>query len=141
MSFPGYFKANGYTTIGGGKTFHPGLPPNYDGAASWSEEACPKEYKSVAGVCYYEVGTLGPCPDAHGNVSAGAWDASRNEQLSKHAAAAELGGSAGGAPCGGNVYTDPCQTKYFNNTVEKKNPDGSRRLEDGAFKGQHCARR
>lgn len=35
-SFPGLFKDNGYFTSGAGKTFHPGLPPNYDGTMSWS---------------------------------------------------------------------------------------------------------
>lgn len=28
---------NGYFTSGAGKTFHPGLPPNYDGTKSWSD--------------------------------------------------------------------------------------------------------
>jgi iduronate 2-sulfatase len=28
LSFPGYFKTHGYTSLGGGKTYHPGLPPN-----------------------------------------------------------------------------------------------------------------
>ena len=37
-SFPGYFLNHGYTTLGGGKTYHPGLPPNNDGAKSWSTQ-------------------------------------------------------------------------------------------------------
>ena len=36
VSFPGYFKQHGYTTLGGGKTYHPKLPPDNDGAKSWS---------------------------------------------------------------------------------------------------------
>jgi len=37
-SMPEYFKQNGYITLGGGKTYHPGLPPNYDEPLSWSQE-------------------------------------------------------------------------------------------------------
>jgi len=53
FSFPGYFKFNGYTTLGGGKTYHPNLPPNNDGNFSWSpdkpyvnsgEKACTSKY-------------------------------------------------------------------------------------------------
>jgi iduronate 2-sulfatase len=36
-TMPGWFKANGYMTIGGGKTFHPHLPKNYD-PQSWSAD-------------------------------------------------------------------------------------------------------
>ena len=36
VSLPGYFKTHGYITMGGGKTYHPGLPPNNDGNLSWS---------------------------------------------------------------------------------------------------------
>eukprot|EP00038_Savillea_parva_P009232 m.182153 g.182153 ORF g.182153 m.182153 type:complete len:528 (+) comp15457_c0_seq1:109-1692(+) len=36
MSLPGYFLDHGYTCLGGGKTYHPGLPPNNDGNKSWS---------------------------------------------------------------------------------------------------------
>ena len=36
ISFPQYFKENGYTTLGSGKTFHPGIPPNWDLPKSWS---------------------------------------------------------------------------------------------------------
>ncbi|XP_065192923.1 iduronate 2-sulfatase-like [Sycon ciliatum] len=39
-SLPQYFKKNGYLTLGVGKLFHPGLPPNYD-PPSWSEENLP----------------------------------------------------------------------------------------------------
>ena len=33
---PQHYKNNGYLTLGGGKTYHPGLPPNNDGNMSWS---------------------------------------------------------------------------------------------------------
>ena len=36
VSLPGYFKTHGYITMGGGKTYHPNLPPNNDGNLSWS---------------------------------------------------------------------------------------------------------
>lgn len=35
-SFPQYFKENGYTTLGTGKTFHPNLPLNFDLPLSWT---------------------------------------------------------------------------------------------------------
>ena len=35
---PQWFKQNNYTTLGTGKTFHPGLPPNYDEPKSWSQD-------------------------------------------------------------------------------------------------------
>ena len=36
-SLPQYLKNAGYWTVGSGKLFHPGLPPNEDNAYSWSE--------------------------------------------------------------------------------------------------------
>eukprot|EP00750_Incisomonas_marina_P009605 INCI16054.3.p1 GENE.INCI16054.3~~INCI16054.3.p1 ORF type:complete len:289 (-),score=38.01 INCI16054.3:1456-2322(-) len=36
QSLPGYFKNQGYTTLGAGKTYHPGLPPHDDGGLSWT---------------------------------------------------------------------------------------------------------
>lgn len=38
ISFPQYFKQHGYVTLGTGKTFHPGLPPNFDEPKSWSQD-------------------------------------------------------------------------------------------------------
>ena len=38
-SLPQYFKLHGFLTLGGGKTFHPNLPPNYDEPLSWSPDA------------------------------------------------------------------------------------------------------
>ena len=43
ISFPGYFKTHGYTTLGGGKLYHGGLPPYNDGTnlelggSSWTQ--------------------------------------------------------------------------------------------------------
>ena len=34
-SLPQFFKQHGYLTLGGGKTFHPGVPPDYDQPLSW----------------------------------------------------------------------------------------------------------
>jgi len=36
-TLPGYFKRSGYAVLGLGKTFHPGKPAAWDGAASWSD--------------------------------------------------------------------------------------------------------
>ena len=36
-TLPGLFKNNGYTTVGTGKVFHPGLPPNNDMPFSWDD--------------------------------------------------------------------------------------------------------
>ena len=38
ISLPQYFKNHGYYTWGGGKLYHPGLPPNNDEPLSWSQE-------------------------------------------------------------------------------------------------------
>ena len=38
VSLPEHFKNNGYTTLGGGKTYHPGHPPNWDEPKSWSQD-------------------------------------------------------------------------------------------------------
>ena len=38
ISFPQYFKQNSYVTLATGKTFHPGLPPNWDEPNSWSQD-------------------------------------------------------------------------------------------------------
>ena len=44
QSLPQIFKANGRITLGTGKLYHPGLPPNYDGDNSWSPEALDWNY-------------------------------------------------------------------------------------------------
>ena len=38
ISLPEHFKNNGYTTLGGGKTYHPNCPPNWDEPKSWSQD-------------------------------------------------------------------------------------------------------
>lgn len=38
ITFPQWFKEHGYVTLATGKTFHPGLPPNWDEPLSWSDE-------------------------------------------------------------------------------------------------------
>lgn len=38
ISLPQYFKLHNYTTLATGKTYHPGLPPNWDQPLSWSTE-------------------------------------------------------------------------------------------------------
>ena len=38
ITTPGHFKASGWLTLGGGKTFHPGSPPNFDYPESWSND-------------------------------------------------------------------------------------------------------
>jgi len=37
-TFPEHFKNNGYTTLGCGKIYHPGHPPNNDEPKSWSQD-------------------------------------------------------------------------------------------------------
>lgn len=36
-TLPGHFKAHNYSTLGGGKTFHPKSPPNFDYPTSWTD--------------------------------------------------------------------------------------------------------
>jgi iduronate 2-sulfatase len=38
VAFPEHFKLHGYTTLGGGKTYHPGRPPKWDEPKSWSQD-------------------------------------------------------------------------------------------------------
>lgn len=38
VPLPEYFKNNGYVTLGAGKTYQPGKPPDYDIGRSWSTE-------------------------------------------------------------------------------------------------------
>eukprot|EP01060_Flectonema_neradi_P004721 TRINITY_DN1309_c0_g1_i8.p1 TRINITY_DN1309_c0_g1~~TRINITY_DN1309_c0_g1_i8.p1 ORF type:complete len:502 (+),score=123.63 TRINITY_DN1309_c0_g1_i8:60-1565(+) len=38
VAFPQYFKNNNYTTLGTGKTYHPGIPKNNDEPLSWSQD-------------------------------------------------------------------------------------------------------
>ena len=47
ISLPEHFKNTGYTTLGGGKTYHPGHPPNWDEPLSWSQDICYYSFKSA----------------------------------------------------------------------------------------------
>ncbi len=38
ISLPQHFKEHGFTTLGGGKTYHPNKPPNWDEPKSWSQD-------------------------------------------------------------------------------------------------------
>eukprot|EP01006_Ploeotia_vitrea_P004687 TRINITY_DN115191_c0_g1_i1.p1 TRINITY_DN115191_c0_g1~~TRINITY_DN115191_c0_g1_i1.p1 ORF type:complete len:546 (+),score=36.72 TRINITY_DN115191_c0_g1_i1:136-1638(+) len=38
ISLPEYFKTHNYTTLGGGKIYHPGRPPHNDEPKSWSQD-------------------------------------------------------------------------------------------------------
>lgn len=58
ISFPQHFKKHSYITLGGGKTFHPGHPPNWDEPLSWSQDmpyfpfdepGCPQEPSNPGG--------------------------------------------------------------------------------------------
>ena len=73
VSLPGYFKTNGYITMGGGKTYHPGLPPNNDGNLSWSlgeREYVNNGDKRGCTSDYFPTGNSVSCPDN------GPWDTS-----------------------------------------------------------------
>ena len=47
ISLPEHFKNNGYTTLGGGKTYHPNHPPNWDEPLSWSQDIPYYSFKSA----------------------------------------------------------------------------------------------
>lgn len=70
ITLPQHFKENGFTTLGGGKTFHPGSPPDWDEPKSWSQDQpyfafkgvhCPK-LKNGAGVSGEVTGSDTWCP-------------------------------------------------------------------------------
>eukprot|EP01052_Picozoa_sp_SAG31_P063192 SAG31_NODE_22135_length_533_cov_0.707373_1_plen_151_part_10 len=44
ISLPQYFKIHGYEVAGSGKTYHEGLPPNFDQPMSWTEPYLPPHY-------------------------------------------------------------------------------------------------
>lgn len=62
VSMPQYFKQFGYLTVGGGKLYHPGVPPNNDWPTSWSPEF---EYFIPGGTGAYTCKAEAPC-DAFG---------------------------------------------------------------------------
>ena len=61
VTCPGHFKNSNFTTLGGGKTFHPNHPPNWDGDRSWGNSETPLPYFNFS---YYKVNPAykGPCP-------------------------------------------------------------------------------
>ena len=59
VTLPQYFKQHNYTTLGGGKTFHPNLPPNWDEPDSWSQEE-PYFAYDTDDVCNDSVGPVPP---------------------------------------------------------------------------------
>lgn len=63
LTLPGYFKLHGYLTVGGGKLFHPDVPPHNDWPTSWSpghayfpNQPSPGQYSCV------ELGPSTPIP-------------------------------------------------------------------------------
>ena len=72
VSLPGYFKTNGYIAMGGGKTYHPNLPPANDGNMSWSLGDRAYVNNGDVGGCQSDYFPSGPsvvCPDNKQNLS------------------------------------------------------------------------
>lgn len=70
ISLPGYFKFHNYTTLGAGKTYHPGLPPQDDGDRSWSQDLPYVDEKDKKGCTSdYFSGPSEACPDNGQNLS------------------------------------------------------------------------
>lgn len=65
-TMPEHFKDNGFMTLGGGKTFHPNHPKNWDEPTSWSQvpgqDYFPYSYFISPNKSY----TPNPCPGASG---------------------------------------------------------------------------
>merc|ERR1711976_713286 len=51
ISLPEYFKQHNYTTLGGGKIYHPGRPPHDDEPKSWSQDKPYFHAKDFLGNC------------------------------------------------------------------------------------------
>jgi len=68
---PGHFKQSNFTTLGGGKTFHPKHPLNWDGDQSWGNKQAGLPYYDFA---YYKPNPAysGPCPGPGAPSGAGA---------------------------------------------------------------------
>ena len=47
VTLPQYFKEAGYTTLGTGKVYHPGSPPNFDMPKSWSNILLPGHWSGT----------------------------------------------------------------------------------------------
>ena len=48
QSMPEYFKDHGYLTVGAGKTYHTGSPPNFDAPRSWTEPSVGNRQQNFA---------------------------------------------------------------------------------------------
>lgn len=70
VTMPEHFKLNNWTTLGGGKTFHPNHPKNWDEPTSWSQVENMEYYP----FSYYKPNPAysGPCPGAGGPNGKGA---------------------------------------------------------------------
>ena len=68
---PGHFKRSNFTTLGGGKTFHPKHPLNWDGERSWGNDDAGLPYYDFS---YYKPNPAykGPCPGVGGPNGEGA---------------------------------------------------------------------
>ena len=64
ITMPEHFKKNNWTTLGGGKTFHPGSPPNFDYPTSWSTEMPYYGYSYFLNNLTTNVSYSGICPGA-----------------------------------------------------------------------------
>lgn len=67
VSLPQHFKQHGYLTLGGGKTYHPGKPPDYDAPRSWSPDRpyFPHEGGNECSEGGARVGRVIPVPPYH----------------------------------------------------------------------------
>jgi len=63
-TLPQFFKAHGYTTLGHGKTFHPGHPANNDLPYSWDAYPCGTTNTNCNTPKQHKGGNF--CPDANG---------------------------------------------------------------------------
>ena len=68
VTCPGHFKRSNFTTLGGGKTFHPNHPKDWDGNKSWSSDMPYYPFDYYKQNAAYK----GPCPGVGGPVGGGA---------------------------------------------------------------------
>jgi len=61
-SLPGHFLVHDYNVQGGGKTYHPGSPPNFDGFRSWSNAETYYGYNYWMPPSITHAAYPGPCP-------------------------------------------------------------------------------
>lgn len=68
VTCPGHFKRSNFTTLGGGKTFHPNHPKDWDGNKSWSSDMPYYPFDYYKQNAAYK----GPCPGIGGPGGEGA---------------------------------------------------------------------